>query len=448
MKPETEILVLGAGYVGLTTAVCLAWLGHRVTCYDHDPDLIADLTAGESPLDEPDLARMLGESLASSKLHFTDHLTTVHKARFTMMCLPTPPREDGSADLTAIDTTTRQLRNEFAADSILIIRSTVPIGTNHHVRQLLDRDDVAVVSNPEFLREGHAIYDFLHPTRIVLGSDDRNAAQQVQALFESIKTEIIATTPTTAEFAKYSANAYLATRLSYVNALARLADSLNADIDDATRILGADPRIGSEYLSPGPGWGGPCLPKDIRALAVQSRHAGVEFALLDAAIADNLNHQHYIVDRIRNQLHGLTDRRIGVLGLTFKSGTCDRRESPAETIARLLASEGAILLAHDPTVTPDTSRPNFPQSVETPYDAALGSDAILVLTEWNQYNWLDWHRIATNMNGRLIFDARGYIDRTAVRSARLCYVGIGRPSSAGDRMTNGGDLAGSEQHQH
>ncbi|UGT70847.1 UDP-glucose/GDP-mannose dehydrogenase family protein [Nocardia gipuzkoensis] len=428
MTSQHRITVLGAGYVGLTTGACLASLGHNVVCVDSDPSVVAALRSGHTHLAEPDLNALVRAGLAAGTLGFdTEPIPAISHAQIVILCLPTPDRPDGSADLTAIDTTIAYLRHELRPSTVIVIKSTVPVGTHHRITAALDRDDVAVVSNPEFLREGHAVYDFLHPTRIVLGNNDPAACKRVASLYDAIRTEIITTDPASAELAKYAANAFLATKLSFINSIAALCDRLGADITDITHILGADPRIGTDYLKPGPGWGGPCLPKDTTALLHQTHAAGQRFDVLDAAIRANRTHQQHIVDRLRNELGGLHDARIGTLGTSFKAGTNDHRRSPALRIIHALLADGATIAAHDPTAQPRDT--DGIQLCRDPHDVAHSADAILLLTDWIDYHTLDWRQIASSMAGDLVFDTRNTLNVAGPLEAGLRCLVLGRPNT-------------------
>ncbi|WP_067474352.1 UDP-glucose dehydrogenase family protein [Nocardia amamiensis] len=424
MTSTHHVAVFGAGYVGLTTAVCLASLGHTVICIDNDPNIITALRAGRTHLAEPDLTTMLRDGLAAGTLHFDTDPTAATHAHIVMLCLPTPARPDGSADLAAIHTTLTHLRHQLAPGTVIATKSTVPVGTTDKITALLGRDDLSTVANPEFLREGHAVYDFLHPTRIVLGSHDPAAAKRIASLYDAIRTEIITTNPASAELAKYAANAFLATKLSFINSIARLCDQLCADVTDITHILGADQRIGGDHLQPGPGWGGPCLPKDATALAHQSKTAGVDFAVFDAAIHANTEHQQHIVNRIHDELGGLDNTRIGVLGLTFKPGTNDHRHSPAIQIATTLVRRGAHVTARDPAAQLDDQ--DELECAADPVGAAHGADALVLLTDWPDYHTLNWTQIAASMAGDLVFDTRNCLDPSGPRRAGLRYLGLGR----------------------
>ena len=422
---SSHIAIIGSGYVGLTTGVCLSSLGHEVTCVDTDAATIDMLRRGHTALAEPGLDALLRDGLDAHTLDFdTTADAAVSTSDNVFLCLPTPSGPDGAADLTAIKQTIATIRDLLRPSAVLIVKSTVPVGTTAAIRAWLCRPDVDIVSNPEFLREGHAIYDFLHPARILIGADDPAAAKKVTALYDPVRTEVIITSAATAELAKYAANSFLATKLSYVNTVAEMCEKLGADITDLIRVLGTDPRIGAEFLRPGPGWGGPCLPKDTRALLQQARHAGVDFPILAAAIASNTHHHDWVIDSLNRELAGrIAGTRIGVLGLTFKAGTNDLRDSPAIHIARALADRGAVILTHDPTVFHDIAGI---ATTTDPYGVAEGANELLILTDWPEYRSLDWRRLAQSMNGDLVLDARSTLVPEQLNAAGLRCISIGR----------------------
>ncbi|MFF3228247.1 UDP-glucose dehydrogenase family protein [Nocardia suismassiliense] len=428
---NTTVAVVGAGYVGLTTAVCLASLGHRVICADVDPAKVKTLSGGESTIAEPGMCELVVDGLAAGRLNFVlGASAAVAEAEFVILCVPTPMGRDGAANLSTLESVVAELRHQLLPGCVVVNKSTVPVGTAVRINDLIGRDDVTVVSNPEFLREGSAIYDFLNPDRIVVGSDDPDSAERVAALYRRLDAPVLLTGSASAEMIKYAANCYLATRLSYVNAIAELCEYLGADISDVTMGMGYDQRIGKEFLRPGPGWGGSCLPKDTVALLRSAQTVGCEFPLLRAAIDTNTRQHELVVDKVRHAVGGrLAGVRIGVLGLTFKAGTDDLRDSPALAIAERLVAEGADLRAYDPSV-----RKAVPGStdglrvMETAYHAAHGSAAIMVLTEWPEFRDLDWKRMAGLLVGRSVIDARNLLDPLVLHLAGLSCERVGRGS--------------------
>lgn len=436
----SKVAVVGAGYVGLTTAVCLASLGHRVACADVDPRKVAALGRGRATIQEPGLTELLREGLESGRLEFTlGASAAAAEADIVFLCVPTPMSASGAADLEALESVVAELRDVLPPKCVVVNKSTVPVGTAVRVAGLLDREDVSVVSNPEFLREGSAIYDFLNPDRIVVGSadHDRIGAERVAKLYAKVAAPVLVTDSASSEMIKYASNCYLATRLSFVNTIAELCEYLDADIDDVTRGMGYDARIGSAFLRPGPGWGGSCFPKDSVALQRTAESVGSEFLVLRAAIEANHRHQALVVDKVRKAVGGdLAGARIALLGLTFKAGTDDLRDSPALAIAGLLADEGAELVGYDPCVhSAVAGLTDRVRIAGTAYHAAQGAEAIVLLTEWPEFRALDWPRIADRVGGRAVIDTRNHLDRLVLRRAGLSYQGIGRPAVRDDRRT-------------
>jgi UDPglucose 6-dehydrogenase len=430
----SKVAVVGAGYVGLTTAVCLASLGHRVVCADVDPRKVAVLGRGKATIQEPGLTELLAEGLVSGRLEFVlGASAAAADADVVFLCVATPMSASGAADLTALESVVTELRDVLPPRCVVVNKSTVPVGTAVRVAGLLDRADVSVVSNPEFLREGSAVYDFLNPDRIVVGSadHDRIGAERVAKLYEKVPAPVLVTDSASSEMIKYASNCYLATRLSFVNTIAELCEYLDADIDDVTTGMGYDERIGNSFLRPGPGWGGSCLPKDTVALLRTAESVGSEFPVLRAAIDANRRHQELVVDKVRKAVGGdLAGTRIGLLGLTFKAGTDDLRDSPALAIAELLAAEGADLAGYDPSVRgPVAGVTDQVRVMGTAYHAAHGAEAIVLLTEWPEFRALDWPRMAVRLGGRSVIDTRNLLDPLVLHRAGLSYQGIGRPVS-------------------
>lgn len=424
------IVVVGAGYVGLTTAACLAHLGHRVACVDTDRSRIARLERGKVDLREPGMHALIAAH-GNSNLSFHDRLDiAAGNAGIVFLCLPTPGFSDGSTDLRGIERVAAQLRSSRTPPSVVVIKSTVPPGT---ARELADAvgPDAAVVSNPEFLREGSAVHDFLHPDRVVIGSDCPAAARRVAELYREVDAPVLRTDPTSAEIIKHGANFFLAMKLSYANMLAELCDHLGANITDVLRALGRDPRIGSCYLRPGPGWGGPCLPKDVRALATLESTLGSDLSLVKATLRANDRHRRHIVEVLEQSLgRPVAGGRVGVLGLAFKPGTDDLRDSPALAITTMLAESRAHVTVHDPAIT--GADPRVPDHVTLASDAGTaldGCDCALVLTDWPEFAELPWKAIAERMRGRAVVDTRDCLDPDVLARAGLHHRRIGVPRS-------------------
>ncbi|MDN5932031.1 MAG: nucleotide sugar dehydrogenase, partial [Pseudonocardia sp.] len=354
----------------------------------------------------------------------------------------------GVADLAAVESVIEETRDALPAGCVVVNKSTVPVGTAVRTVELLERGDVGVVSNPEFLREGSAVHDFLHPDRIVVGSDQQDAAERVAALYARLGAPTVLTDAASAELMKYAANCFLAMKLSYVNAIAELCERLDADVVDVTEGIGYDKRIGQAFLSPGPGWGGSCLPKDTRALLQVADSVDFEFRLLRAAIDTNTRQYQRMVDKIRTAVTGrrngsLSRRRLLLLGLTFKAGTDDLRDSPALSVAALLRQAGAQLVGYDPGVGAGSTgvAGSLLTVVDDPYEAARGVEAIVVLTEWAQFRSLDWKRLASTAGTALVVDTRNLLDPDVVARAGFTYTGIGRRVRARreDRSSCGSD---------
>ncbi len=421
----SSIAVIGAGYVGLTTAAVLAHLGHQVCCADVIAEKVAVLSRGEVPIVEDGLADMVAEELKSERLSFVlGAAGAALGSELVFLCVPTPQHADGSAEMSHIVDAATEIGPVLSPGAIVVNKSTVPVGSTLVVERALGRGDVAVVSNPEFLREGSALHDCLHPHRIVIGSEDRAAAMRVASLYEALGAPLVITDPATAELIKYASNAFLATKVSFVNVIANLCEALGADASDVVRGMGHDPRIGSEYLQPGPGWGGSCLPKDTRALLHIGEDAGCDFDLLRGVIAVNDRQQARVVSKVARLAGGsLAGVTVAAWGLTFKAGTDDRRDSPAIEIIRRLTLGGATVRAYDPTVRVPLSDMEV---CGDPYGACDGASVLVVLTEWDEFRRLDFARVARAMASPCVLDARNVLDAEALRLAGFTYEGIGR----------------------
>ncbi|MFD1528027.1 UDP-glucose/GDP-mannose dehydrogenase family protein [Pseudonocardia aurantiaca] len=429
-----RIAVIGSGYVGLTTGACLASLGHRVVCADIDSAKVERLREGVVDILEPGLADLVVENRAAGRLEFVVGAREAvgggdgDPVEVVFLCVPTPMGVGGAADLAAVRAVAEEVRHLLPSGCVVVNKSTVPVGTAEATRRLLNRRDVAVVSNPEFLREGSAVQDFLHPDRIVVGSDAQDAAERVAALYSKLGAPTVLTDAASAELVKYAANCFLAMKLSYVNALAELCDVLGADVGDVTEGMGHDRRIGQAFLRPGPGWGGSCLPKDTQALVQVAAAAGIDVPLVSASIETNERQQRLMLDKIRAAVGGsLAGRRLGLLGLTFKAGTDDLRDSPALAVARLLRGEGAELTAYDPGCP--HAVPGMTDAVtvvDEPLLVAKGADALVVLTEWPEFRSLDWAAVAGALTSRVVVDTRNLLDSDVLRRAGISWVGVGR----------------------
>ncbi|HIE66511.1 MAG TPA: UDP-glucose/GDP-mannose dehydrogenase family protein [Acidimicrobiia bacterium] len=423
-----RIAIIGTGYVGLTTGACFAHLGHDVICADVDVEKVDLLSAGGIPIVEDRLEQLVREGLDEGRLKFVvGAASAAADCEVAFLCVPTPQNPDGSADLSYIQDASRELAPVLPFEAILVNKSTVPVGSTRVVERVLERPDVSVVSNPEFLREGSAVKDFLHPDRIVIGSEDQSAAIKVLSLYLGISAPTVVTDPATAETIKYAANAFLATKLSFVNAIAAVCEGVGADVNDVILGLGYDSRIGSEFLRPGPGWGGSCFPKDTKALVRIAAQVGYDFRLLDGVIAVNQEQFVRVVDKVRRSVGGdLSGRTVAVWGLTFKAGTDDLRDSPALEIIGRLLEQGALVQAFDPTVTSADGLPSGTSVALSTTDACAGADVLVVLTEWDEFRWQDPVALAEDMNGRAVVDARNILDRARWQRHGFDYQGIGR----------------------
>jgi UDPglucose 6-dehydrogenase len=420
-----RIAVIGTGYVGLTTGACLARLGHDVTCADIDAEKIARLQIGQIPIVEDGLEELVLEESEKGRLKFVVGASSaIRDAEFAFLCVPTPEGEDGQADLSYVEAAANEIRIEIPWNAVVVNKSTVPVGSTRVVERVLRRPDVHVVSNPEFLREGTAVSDFLHPDRVVVGSDDLEAAQRVADLYGGLGAPILITDAASAETIKYAANAFLATKISFVNAIAAICEGVGADIRDVMRGIGFDRRIGHEFLRPGPGWGGSCFPKDTLALLKIAERASYRFDLLQGVVDVNLQQ----FDRMANRISDAAGQggTVAVWGLTFKALTDDLRDSPALEIIRRLIEKGHRIQAFDPTVS--GALKNFPEVevCDTEVSACHGSHALAVLTEWENFRWVDPGDLVSLVQNRHVVDTRNLLDRSAWRTAGFTYQGVGR----------------------
>ncbi len=424
----SEIVVIGAGYVGLTSSVCLAHLGHNVTCVDIDSNKVDLLTRGEVPIYEARLPELLQEGQGKESLRFTTELeAAVSASEFIFLCLPTPQESDGNADISAVVSVMNQICPTLAPGSIIINKSTVPIGTSAQLIQAIGRTDISLVSNPEFLREGVAVTDFLQPDRILIGASDREAAEKVAGLYQAIDAPVIHVDLASAETIKYATNSFLATKVSFVNALAAVCEAVGADIESVTRGLGSDQRIGSRFLQPGPGWGGSCFPKDMEALITTASAAGYEFDLLRAVVKANEQQFDRLVAKIEDLVTGdLANSTIGVLGLTFKAHTDDMRNSPALEIVQRLASKGCAIKAYDPMVKNEKGLPTTFALAPTIEEAVRASDIAVILTEWPDFNRANWAEIRDTMKAPRVLDGRNILDRSQMLEMGYDYQDLGR----------------------
>lgn len=433
-----RICVIGSGYVGLVTAACLADSGNHVVAVDNDARKVATLSDGHCPFFEPGLEELMRDGLRCGRLRFTTDLAeAVAGAKVIFIAVGTPPREDGSADLSAIEAVAGEIGRALQGEAIVITKSTVPVGTGARIEALISkqtRHRFHVVSNPEFLKEGAALDDFLKPDRVVIGADDAHAGDVVAELYKPFvrnNKPILRMSRVAAEMTKYAANAYLATRISFINEMAAICERFQIDIDEVRRGIGTDARIGFHFLYPGVGYGGSCFPKDVQALASTARAAGVPAGILDAVHARNQAQRMNMLERIRRRLGPeLRGRRVAVWGLAFKPKTDDIREAPAITIVEELLRSGAQAALHDPRAL-DNSRAVFgarAEYCEDAYAALRGADALLIMTEWNEYRSPDFEQIKKLLRQPLIFDGRNLYELADMARHGFEYHSVGRPT--------------------
>lgn len=419
-----NIAVIGTGYVGLTTGACFAHLGHDVVCADIVPEKVEGLQRGEVPIHEAGLTELVHEGLEAGRLRFVlGAENAVQSADFVYLCVPTPQASDGSADLSYLQSAAAEISEHLRPGTVVVNKSTVPVGSTRFVEEAMKRSDIPVVSNPEFLREGTAVDDFLNPDRVVIGSDDQAAAGRVAALYLGVRAPIMVTDPASAETCKYAANAFLATKLSFTNAIAAVCEAVGADVNDVLLGMGYDHRIGHEFLRPGPGWGGSCFPKDSRAIISIAEDAGYDFSLMRGVVAVNEEQLDRIVRKVGSVVD-LAGATVGMLGLAFKANTDDTRESPALEVARRLVTAGARVRGYDPAVKHVDI--DGLEVVDDPYAACEGANALVIATEWDEFKWLDLDKIAAAMTDRHVIDARNLLDRGALRRRGFTYQGVGR----------------------
>ncbi|MBI4711490.1 MAG: UDP-glucose/GDP-mannose dehydrogenase family protein, partial [Candidatus Omnitrophica bacterium] len=408
-----KIGIIGSGYVGLVTGTCLAHLGHKVTCVDQDKAKIRTLKKGKIPFYEPGLMEMVLENVAAKRLSFSTEISgIVNRCEVLFVCVNTPPKPNGEADLSFVEMVAKQIATHLRKYCLIVAKSTVPVETGEWVRQTIKRyvkKDVHfdVASNPEFLREGSAIHDFLQPDRIVIGVSSERAEKIFRTLYSPLKAPMIVTDIKSAELIKHAANSFLATKISFTNAVSRICDAVGADIEKVTLGMGLDARIGKQFLKAGVGFGGSCFPKDVSAFLHISEKLGARFELLADVLRINDAQAKYFVEKIKNSVKTLRGKTIGVLGLAFKPDTDDMRSAPSIPIIQMLQKEGARVKAYDPQAVSKASAVlQDVDYVNTPYEVGHGVHAIAVLTEWSEFLNLDWEHLKRSMKGRFFFDGR------------------------------------------
>jgi UDPglucose 6-dehydrogenase len=429
-----QICVIGVGYVGIVTGACFADLGNRVIALDVNEQRVANLKKGIMPIYEPGLEELVKRNVQAGRLTFTtDYAEAVTGTEFAFIAVGTPSGGSGEADLQYVAAAAKSLAENMTAPMVIINKSTVPVGTGDWVADIIRRSqktpiDFAVVSCPEFLREGSAIGDFSQPHRTVLGSTDREAANKVAQLHLPLRAPIVITDLRTAEMIKYASNAFLATKISFINEIANICEALGADVKEVAAGMGYDARIGRHFLDAGLGWGGSCFPKDVLALAFMAEEAGLDPRILNTVMEVNYERRKTAVDHTKAMIGGsLKDKTIGLLGLAFKPNTDDMRDAPAIDIAQELNSAGAIVRGYDP-VAMDVARGILPavEMFHDPYSMAEGCDALMVITEWNEFKQLDLAKLHSLLKSPVIYDGRNIYDPAMMKSLGFTYRAIGR----------------------
>jgi UDPglucose 6-dehydrogenase len=431
-----RLAVVGTGYVGLVTGACFAEFGVTVSCVDNDKSKIASLNEGRMPIFEPGLAELVERNRRVGRLSFTTDLgRAVEQSLVVFIAVGTPSNASGGADLSSVEQVAREIGRHLNGYKVVVTKSTVPMGTGARVRQWIEEESggkhpLSVASNPEFLREGSAIEDFMRPNRVVIGAEDDKAVEILKDLYRPlylIETPFVITSVVSAEMIKYASNAFLATKVSFINELADLCERIGADVHEVARGMGLDNRIGRKFLHPGPGYGGSCFPKDTRAIVEKARELGVDLRIVRSCAEVNEDRPERMLDKVRGAIGKLRERTVGILGLSFKPNTDDLRESPAMRIAAGLLREGARVRAFDP-VALERARAELPELVACAdeYEAASGADALVIATEWNQFRSLDLGRLASLLRQPNLIDLRNIYPPEDARAAGLRYVGVGR----------------------
>lgn len=438
-----KITIIGSGYVGLVSGTCLAEVGNHVMCCDVDKQKIATLNAGEVPIFEPGLKELIAKNVAAGRLFFTDDLNqAISFGTAQFIAVGTPPDEDGSADLSYVLSAAQSIGKCMNDYKIIVDKSTVPVGTAQKVKQTIGEElkkrgasiPFGVVSNPEFLKEGAAIDDFMRPDRIIIGSDDEHALnlmRQIYAPFQRNHERIIATDLQSAELIKYASNAMLATRISFMNELANLAEKLGADIELVRRGMGADPRIGYHFLYPGCGYGGSCFPKDVKALIHTAKNVGIDLEVLSAVELANAKQKHVLTQKIIQRFgENLNGKNFALWGLAFKPNTDDMREAPSRVLIEDLLEKGANISVYDPVAMREARRvfgenPRIIYALN-PMDAAQNKEALVIVTEWKEFRSPDFEVLKTTLKNPVIFDGRNLYDPACLRNAGFEYFAIGR----------------------
>ncbi|AEH23577.1 nucleotide sugar dehydrogenase [Thermodesulfobacterium geofontis OPF15] len=433
-----HIAVIGAGYVGLVSGACLADFGMKVICVDKDVEKIEKLKKGEVPFYEPGLEELVKKNIKAERLYFTTNLeSAVKNSLVIFICVGTPSNPDGSADLTQIKEVALSLAEVIDEYKVIVTKSTVPVGTNRWIKSLIDankKSDVAVdiISNPEFLREGAAIEDFMHPDRVIIGGESAYAIAIIKDIYRPLylaETPFIITNLETAELIKYASNAFLATKITFINEIANFCEKVGADVTVVAKGMGLDPRIGPKFLNPGPGFGGSCFPKDVKALVQHGRSISSPFKILEAVLEVNERQKLRAIEKLETYLGDLSGKTIAIFGLSFKPNTSDVRESPALVIVPTLIKKGAKVKVYDPVAMDEFKKAVGDSNIEyssNPLECAKDSDAIVILTEWNEFRFLDLSQIKKVMRTPVLIDMRNIYEPSIVKKLGFSYSGIGR----------------------
>jgi UDPglucose 6-dehydrogenase len=431
-----NICIVGTGYVGLVTGACLAEFGMNLVCVDKDLDKIALLQKGEVSIYEPGLDDLVKKNMREGRLRFSSNLQEgVISSLVIFIAVGTPPKEDGAADLSAVESVARLIAESMSGYKVVVVKSTVPVGTSRWLKELIQTHQdrpipFDIVSNPEFLREGSAVQDFMRPDRVAIGADSEQAVAIMKDIYSALylnETPFVITSPETAEMIKYATNAFLATKVTFINEIANLCERVGADVHHVARAMGLDGRIGRKFLHPGPGYGGSCFPKDTRALSRLAQEKGYTFKILNSVIEVNEEQKLRMADKIEEKAGGLEGKTIGVLGLAFKPNTNDIRESSAIVIIQTLLRKGAKVKAYDPAAM-EEARVLLPEIDfgKDAYDVAEGCDALVLATEWNQFRRLDLQRIRGLLKSPIFIDLRNVYDPDQMKQLGFNYCGIGR----------------------
>lgn len=428
-----KIGIVGAGYVGLVTGTCFAHIGHDVICVDNDPKKLAALKKGKSPIYEPGLEKLIAENMKKKRLVFTPSIAqAVKQCEVIFICVNTPPKEDGGADLSYVENVSLEIAKNLTRYCLIVEKSTVPVQTgervyvtikDHHKKGV----EFDVASNPEFLREGSAVEDFLKPDRVVVGVSSERAEKLLRKLYAPLKCKMVVTDIKSAELIKHASNSFLATKISFINNVARVCDAAGADVEQVAKGMGLDPRIGSSFLKAGIGFGGFCFPKDLAAFLHMSQSLGVNFGLLQEVLNINESQKAYFVRLIEKVLWNFRGKKLGILGLAFKGNTDDMRFAPSIDIIGALQKEGVAIQAYDPQAM-ERAKACLKNVVykNNAYDACKNTDAVVVLTDWAEFRELDWKKIKQHLSQPILFDGRNMFDPKEMEKLGFRYYGIGR----------------------